>query len=77
MNNNGKLKIKVKTCAFEELMARRNYNQKKLANLVQRTATHISLVKSNKKSASPKLRKLILEALDAEFEDIFITERSP
>lgn len=70
------MKVVLNAEKIDVYLAVNNYSDEEFAKVVQITKPHFSRLKNFEKygiSASPKLRKRMLETLDCKFGDIFFT----
>ncbi len=65
------LRVRLKTRAFEETLARRNLTKTAFARLAGLHRTYLSDLLAGRTNPGPQTRRRLLEALNAEFDDLF------
>ena len=71
-----KPRIMANTPAIWERMDVLNISQNQLADLIERSVSHLSLVLNGKRSPSPGMRQRMQEVLGAGFHELFFKEET-
>ncbi len=69
------MKVRLKTRALEEALARRNLTKTAFASLAGLHRTHLSDLLAGRVSPGPRTRQCLLEALGGKFDDFFVLEQ--
>ncbi len=65
------VRVRLKAAALEAALARRNLTKTAFAQLAGLHRTHLSDLLAGRTNPGPRTRRRLLEALNAEFDDLF------